>query len=119
MGASDAACLGLVRLRRSDQVEGDEAGAILKDAVHPSSVPLVPEAWSVQRVADLLHVSESTVRRLTAAGAFPHAFRVGRKLVRIPITDLDAYQRRARLLAHVEDRTAWPTSDPVPNQRSA
>jgi excisionase family DNA binding protein len=58
----------------------------------------VPEAWSVQKVAELLHVSETTVRRLIADRAFPGAFRVGRKLVRIPITDLDAYQRRARLL---------------------
>lgn len=67
------------------------------------------EAWSVQRVAQLLHVSESTVRRLIAAtpSAFPGAFRLGRKLVRIPVTDLEAYLRRARLLTQrSEERTA-------------
>jgi excisionase family DNA binding protein len=63
---------------------------------HPRATGVV-EAWSVQRVADTLHVSESTIRRLLLARAFPHAFRVGRKLVRIPVTDVDGYQRRARL----------------------
>jgi excisionase family DNA binding protein len=72
------------------------------------------EAWSVQRVAEILHVSESTVRRLILAGAFPGAFRVGRKLVRIPITDLDAYQRRARLLQRTEGRTTSDADLPLP-----
>ena len=68
--------------------------------------PLVPEAWSVQQVADLLHVSEDTVRRLIAAHAFPGAFRLGRKLIRIPVTDLAAYQHRKRLLAQIAEREA-------------
>jgi excisionase family DNA binding protein len=72
--------------------------------LHPSIHPLVPEAWSVQKVAEQLHVSETTVRRLIADQAFPGAFRVGRKLVRIPVTDLDAYQKRARLLGRVDAR---------------
>jgi len=57
-------------------------------------------------VADLLHVSEDTVRRLIAAHAFPGAFRLGRKLIRIPVTDLAAYQHRARLLAQIAEREA-------------
>jgi excisionase family DNA binding protein len=59
------------------------------------------EAWSVRRVAEILHVSEDTVRRLITAAEFPGTFRVGvgRKLIRIPITDLDAYQQRQRVLA--------------------
>jgi excisionase family DNA binding protein len=90
----------LVRVRRSDEDACGQTGGILGDAaVHPNTLAPIVESWSVQRVADMLHVSESTVRRLIAAHAFPGAFRVGRKLVRIPITDLDAYQRRARLLA--------------------
>jgi len=85
-------------VRRSDEDAESPSGGILGDAaVHPNiSTPIV-ESWSVQRVAEILHVSESTVRRLILDHAFPGAFRVGRKLVRIPITDLDAYQRRARL----------------------
>jgi len=66
----------------------------------------VPEAWSVQQVADRLHVSEDTVRRLIAASAFPGAFRLGRKLIRIPVTDLAAYQSRMRLLAQIAEREA-------------
>lgn len=105
---------------RRDQVEAGAAGAILKDAVHPSSVPLVPEAWSVQEVAARLHCSETHVRRLIfVVHAFPGAYRLGRKLIRIPVTDLDAYQRRARLLVHADERPGWPTSDPIPNQRTA
>lgn len=84
-------------MERTAEVARDVIGGTLMDAVHPSIAPL-PEALSVQYVADRLHVSESTVRRLIAAGAFPGAFRVGRKLVRIPLADLDAYQRRARIL---------------------
>jgi len=68
----------------------------------------VPEAWSVQAVADQLHVSEDTVRRLIAAGAFPGAFRVGRKLVRIPITDLEAYRQRQRMIAASGDSDGRP-----------
>ena len=67
---------------RSDEDARDDSRSILGGVeVHPT-IPVV-EAWSVQRVATLLHVSESTVRRLIAAAAFPGAFRVGRKLVRI------------------------------------
>jgi excisionase family DNA binding protein len=69
--------------------------------VQSTHEPIVPEAWSVQQVADRLHVSEDTVRRLIAASAFPGAFRLGRKLIRIPVTDLQAYQHRARLLAQI------------------
>ena len=88
--------------------------------MHPTIGPPVVEAWSVQRVAELLHVSESTVRRLIAAAAFPGAFRVGRKLVRIPITDLDAYQRRARLLIRRnEGRTAREGDVPLPFEGTA
>jgi excisionase family DNA binding protein len=94
---------------RCDEVATDASGGILLDAMAPDrdtissisarhGVPLVPEAWSVQAVADRLHVSESTVRRLIGASAFPGAFRVGRKLVRIPVTDLDAYQQQRRIL---------------------
>jgi len=61
---------------------------------------LVVESWSVQQVARTLHVSESTVRRLRDQGEFPGAFRVGGRLVRIPVTDLDAYQRRQRQWHH-------------------
>lgn len=58
-------------------------------------------------MAKQLHVSETHVRRLIfVEQAFPGAYRLGRKLIRIPVTDLDAYQRRARLLeariAHAE-----------------
>ena len=55
----------------------------------------------MRRVAEILHVCEDTVRRLITAGEFPSTFRVGvgRKLIRIPITDLDAYQARQRVLA--------------------
>ena len=67
---------------------------------------IVPEAWSVQQVADRLHVSEDTVRRLIAAHAFPGAFRLGRKLIRIPVTDLAAYQARKRLRAQIAEREA-------------
>lgn len=105
---------------RCDEVARGGRGGILKDAVHPITIgtPVV-EAWSVQRVADVLHVSESTVRRLVAAGAFPGAFRVGRKLVRIPVTDLDAYQRRARLLLqHTEGRPAREADVPLPLEGS-
>ena len=58
----------------------------------------MPEHWSVQEVAARLHVSESTIRRRLAEGAFPGAFRVGRKLIRIPAPDLEAYRRRQRYL---------------------
>jgi len=107
MGVCDTVCVGLVRLERSDEVALRGGCGTLSSAVHPS----IPEALSVQYVADRLHVSESTVRRLIAAQAFPGAFRVGRKLVRIPITDLDAYQRRARLRVHAEERGPWPARD--------
>jgi excisionase family DNA binding protein len=70
------------------------------EVTHPHIAPAsLLEAVSVQAVADRLRVSESTIRRLIEEGAFPGAFRVGRKLVRIPVTDLDAYQRRRRPLA--------------------
>lgn len=72
--------------------------------MHPTSRPPVEESWSVQRVADILHVSESTVRRRIGEGAFPGVFRFGPKLVRIPVTDLDAYQRRQRLLIAAGER---------------
>lgn len=61
-------------------------------------------------MAKQLHCSETHVRRLIfVVHAFPGAYRLGRKLIRIPVTDLDAYQRRARLLvleariAHAEE----------------
>jgi excisionase family DNA binding protein len=75
------------------------------DVVHPSTLPVIPEAWSIQQVADRLHLSEDTVRRLIAEGAFPGAFRVRNKLLRIPVTDLDAYQRRKRVLSHPDTTT--------------
>jgi excisionase family DNA binding protein len=60
--------------------------------------PLPPalKSWSVQRVADCLYVSESTVRRLIATSAFPGAFRLGNRLVRIPVADVVAYLEARR-----------------------
>ena len=88
--------------------------------MHPSIAPPIPEALSVQYVADRLHVSESTIRRLIAAHEFPGVFRVGRKLVRIPITDLDAYQRRTRLLMQrSEGRTSREVDVPLPLEEAA
>lgn len=62
-------------------------------AVHAESV-------SVQEAADRLSVSPTTIRRLIMAGDFPHAFRV-RTCIRIPLSDLDTFERKARVL-HVE-----------------
>jgi len=102
-------------VRRCEEVEAGRLRRILGNAaVHPNTSLPVVESWSVQRVADLLHVSESTVRRLIAAGAFPGAFRVGRKLVRIPITDVDAYQRQRRLLQRTEGRTTHEADVALP-----
>lgn len=53
-------------------------------------------ALSLQETADALSVSRSTVRRLVARRAFPHWFKVGDKLIRIPRRDLDAYVKRHR-----------------------
>ena len=112
MGASDAVCVGLVRVARSGEDATGGRGRILGNAaVHPSTLSPVVESWSIQHVAKTLHVSETTVRRLIAAHAFPGAFRVGRKLVRIPITDLDAYQRRARLRrAQTDEHDSRPSA---------
>jgi excisionase family DNA binding protein len=58
------------------------------------SSPRLRESVSIQRAAeDVLDVSESTVRRLVAAGEFPGAFRVGR-LIRIPRSDLVKFKRK-------------------------
>lgn len=77
------------------------------------------EAWSVQRVSKLLHVSESTVRRLIRRGAFPGTFRVEQKLVRIPVTELAAYQQRTRLLTQrTEGHTARESNVPLPLEGS-
>jgi excisionase family DNA binding protein len=79
--------------------------------VQPITAP-VPEHWSVQEVAARLHVSESTIRRRLAEGAFPGAFRVGRKLIRIPAPDLEAYRRRQRYLGPAaEPVTRWDADD--------
>lgn len=79
--------------------------------MQPITAP-VPEHWSVQEVAARLHVSESTIRRRIAEGAFPGAFRVGRKLIRIPITDLEAYRRRQRYLGpSTEAPPRWDADD--------
>jgi len=107
---------------RSDEDARDRTGGILSDvAVHATTQSPVVESWSVQHVAKTLHVSESTVRRLIAASAFPGAFRIGRKLVRIPVTDLIEYQRRARdLIRRTEARPATRERDePLPFEGSA
>lgn len=57
------------------------------------------ESVSIQRAADdVLDVSESTVRRLIAAGQFPGAFRVGRQ-IRIPRSDLVNFKRAHSITA--------------------
>lgn len=48
---------------------------------------------SIRRAAVALGVSESTIRRLLHAGAFPQAYRIGKNLVRIPIADLQAFRQ--------------------------
>jgi len=57
----------------------------------------LPRVRTVQAVADELAVSVSTVRRLVAAGAFPNAFRIADKAIRIPREDLEAYRRAHRV----------------------
>lgn len=63
----------------------------LKEPVHYSTLR------TVQQAADELIVSVSTVRRLLAEGAFPNAFRISRKAIRIPCEDLETYRRAVRL----------------------
>jgi excisionase family DNA binding protein len=48
---------------------------------------LNPEALSVQQVADVLFVSESTIRNMIRAGALK-AVRIGPRLFRIPRSEL-------------------------------
>ena len=54
---------------------------------------------TVGQVADMLQLSERTVRRYLAARDFPNAYRLGERLGggwRIPREDVDAYRRARR-----------------------
>jgi excisionase family DNA binding protein len=109
----------LVRVGRSaEDARGRGGGILYETAVHPTIGPPVVEAWSVQRVADCLHVSESTVRRLIQAQAFPGAFRVGGKLVRIPVTDLEAYRQARLLVRRTEGQMTREADVPLPFEGS-
>jgi excisionase family DNA binding protein len=53
---------------------------------------VTPENVSMRRAAELLQVSEATIRRMVNAGDFAGAFKCGRQ-IRIPVSDLKAYKR--------------------------
>jgi excisionase family DNA binding protein len=63
-------------------------------------LPLTSSTVSVQEAATILGVSVSTVRRLIAAREFPNLRRV-LTVIRIPRSDIDAYDARSREF-HVE-----------------
>lgn len=54
--------------------------------------PTFPRTLSIRHAAHALGVSESTIRRLLQAGAFPEAYRIERQVVRIPVTDVRAFR---------------------------
>lgn len=63
----------------------------------------IPEALPIQLTAELLSVSELTVRRMIKRGHL-RAHRVGPKLIRVPRTEISRI-RAVRLAAYNEGRT--------------
>lgn len=55
---------------------------------------------SLAQAADILGISVHTLRRRIAAGELP-AFRTGRRIIRVRVSDLE------RLLRRVPSSTAW------------
>ena len=73
-----------------------------------------PRALTVAQVAALWGVSDTFVYDLCNSGALPGAFKLGRKLWRIPPLALDAYELRAQAGHGEAEQEVIPAVAPDP-----
>ena len=75
--------------------------------------PPRPRAYTVAQVAALWGVSDTFVYELCHSGQLPGAFKLGRKLWRIPPLALDAHELRAQA-GQGEDASGAAAASPAP-----